>query len=59
MEDDKIRCPYCNSKRTKIIGGNYRETYRSYISEVEYICLDNEDHRFKCCKYTRMPKEEK
>lgn len=56
MENDK-KCPYCSSKRLKIIGSEVRETYRSFVSEVAYECLDNEEHIFKCCKYVRMPEK--
>lgn len=54
MENDRIKCPYCESKRLQIIGATIRETYRSYVSETKYKCLDNDEHIFTLCKYNRM-----
>ncbi|CEQ01628.1 Uncharacterised protein [[Clostridium] sordellii] len=54
MENDRIKCPYCASKRLQIIGASIRETYRSYVSETKYKCLDNGEHIFTLCKYNRM-----
>lgn len=57
MENDRVKCPYCGSTRYQIIGAKIRETYRSFVSETEYKCLDNEKHIFSLHKYTRMDEE--
>lgn len=54
MYNREKQCPYCSSKRLQIIGAETRPGYRTQVFEVQYKCLENENHIFKVCNYNSI-----
>lgn len=51
--NNKITCPYCNCVRLQIVGSSIIGIWKGWKTEVEYICLNDEQHRFKTIKINK------